>query len=66
MNRHILLIESYIATLTYIIMIGRALYRISNPLMVNIVSFLPKLLSNFKQNIQFWTPDRSEKCDAVQ
>ena len=46
-------------------MIGRAPDRIYELLMVDRESFLQKLLSNFKQNNHFWTPDQAGKCVAV-
>ncbi len=64
-DMHPLLLASFITSHYGIRMIRSAPDRISGPLMVNTVSFLPKLLSNFKQNIQFWAPHRPEKCDAV-
>ena len=47
-------------------MIGGDSHIISDPLMSITVSFLPKLLSNFKQNYQFGAPDwqgNVTKCD---
>ena len=47
--RHPLLLECFPAFLGYVRMIGRASNSISDPLMVNIVSFLPNMVPNFKK-----------------
>ncbi len=46
-------------------MFGSTSDSIGDPLVVNTVSFLPKLLSNIKQNNQFWAPDYPGKYDAL-
>ena len=46
-------------------MIARASDSVFDPLVINTVSFLPKLLATFKQNNPFWAWDQPVKCDAV-
>ena len=48
-----LLLECFITSLRCIGMIGSSSDRVSDPRMVNTMSFLPELLSNFKQNSHF-------------
>ena len=60
-----LLIECFPTAIRCISMIGSASDSVCDPLVVVTVSFLPKILSIFKQNNQFWVPDQSAKYDAV-
>ena len=50
---HSLLLECFITYLIYIGMIEGASGNVSDPLMVNTVSFLPNNIPNLKQNNQF-------------
>ena len=60
-----LLLECFPTSIRCISMIGSASDSICDPLVVVTVSFLPKTLSIFKQNNQFWVPDQSAKYNAV-
>ena len=64
-DRYPLLLDCFLTSLRCIRLIGIALDRIFDPLMIDTVSFLQKLLSIFKQNNQFWTPDQAGKCVTV-
>ena len=65
-DMHIMLLECFLTPCRCIRMVGRASGGISNPLMVNKLSFLPELLSNVNQNYQFWALDHQPvECDVV-
>ena len=64
-DRHPLLLECFLTSLRCIRTIVRASDSLSDPPMVNTVSFLQKKPSNLKPYNQFWAPDWLSKCNVV-
>ena len=64
-DRHPLMLECFLTSLRCIRMITKASDMILDPIILNTMSFLPKLLSIFKRNYQFGAPDLPRKWYTV-